>query len=61
MATMSRSTRTAKVVTAYEELAAALENARTGRDTEAKWEAVEAAAAIIHRQSRILAGKKRGG
>ena len=66
---MSRSTRRANVATAARDLPALLVAAECassdyGDDdprTLAAWERVETVGATVHRQSRILAGKSRGG
>lgn len=42
-------------------IAAASDPSNTPADVQSLWEAVENIGATIHRQSRILAGKSRGG
>lgn len=61
--------RATRVVDAINELtnsvnaaaAALLANGPSHTDTLAAWERVEKAGAIVHRQSRLLAGKSKGG
>jgi hypothetical protein len=50
----------AKVAAAMKELRPLLKAAQAS-DAELDWAAVEEHAAVIHRQSRLLAGKPRGG
>jgi hypothetical protein len=72
MAAMSRSARISKVADALADLPAAVQKATVAeRNAEslghdeasilALWEVVETLGAVVHRQSRILAGKSRGG
>ena len=56
----TRSRQRAKVADAMKNLRPLLKVAMAS-DHEADWEAVELQAATIHRQSRLLAGKSRGG
>ena len=56
----SRDKRRDKVAAAMKELRPLLKTAMA-EDTEAAWAEVELQAAVIHRQSRLLAGKPRGG
>lgn len=61
--------RAANVQTAVNNLPALVRNAQqygglygmTDARTLAAWEAVETAGAVVHRQSRLLAGKSKGG
>jgi hypothetical protein len=57
----SREQRVAAVQEATKALPAALKAAAADPDNEALWEAVEQLGATVHRQSRLLAGKTRGG
>jgi hypothetical protein len=57
----TREARAAQVAEAVEQLPAALRAAQAAPDDEALWEAVERLGATVHRQSRLLAGKSRGG
>lgn len=64
--TMTRAERVARVESAASMLADALEAAQAAEQRDpstalAAWEAVEEIGATIHRQSRLLAGKSRGG
>ena len=68
MPALTRSARTTKVEDALAALPAAIANAKnvehlSSADAEihAAWEVVEMLGATVHRQSRILAGKSRGG
>lgn len=56
----SREARRDKVKAAWKE-ARGLYAEAMASDTEAAWEAFELQAAVLHRQSRLLAGKARGG
>lgn len=58
---MSPSDRVAKVQEAAKALPAALRAAKADPENQALWAAVEQLGATIHRQSRLLAGKPRGG
>lgn len=60
MAALDRQARREKIAKAQKELRPLLKQAMMS-DSEADWEAVETQAATIHRQSRLLAGKTRGG
>jgi len=55
-----RDKRRDKVAAAMKELRPLLKAAEAS-DKESDWAAVELQAAVIHRQSRLLAGKPRGG
>ena len=57
----TREQRAADVATAIAALPAALAAAQADPDNETLWEAVENLGATVHRQGRLLAGKKRGG
>lgn len=68
MPAMNRSARIAKVEEALAALPAAIAEAKNVEhlssneaDAHAAWEVVEMLGATVHRQSRILAGKSRGG
>ena len=57
----TREQRAADVQAAVKALPAALRAALADPANEAAWEAVEQLGATVHRQSRLLAGKTRGG
>jgi hypothetical protein len=57
----TRDQRAADVEAAVKALPAALRAALSAPADEAAWEAVETLGATVHRQARLLAGKKRGG
>lgn len=67
--TMTRADRARNVSTAASDIGALIERAKnieaqngpTDSAALRAWEAVEVAGATIHRQSRLLAGKSRGG
>lgn len=69
MARMTRTDRINKIRDAHKELKTLIGSAHLAEDTLGSdhpdvldaWEQVEMAGAVIHRQSRLLAGKRRGG
>ncbi len=58
---MTSQDRIAKIQSAAKELPAALKAAKAQPDSHELWAVVEQIGATIHRQSRLLAGKPRGG
>jgi hypothetical protein len=57
----TRNQRIAQVLEAADQLPAAIGAARIHPNDHERWEVVEQLAATIHRRSRLLAGKKKGG
>ena len=58
---MDDTQRIAKIVEAYAALTAALREVLPASTDKAAWAEVERHGATIHRQSRLLAGKSKGG
>ena len=58
---MERKERAEKVRAAAKALGPAIRWAMADPENEALWEEVEKLGAIVHRQSRLLAGKSKGG